>query len=587
MLKTISEILETSPGQDMLWLYDRALAATSTGIVIADAKKPNRPLIYCNDAFVRMTGYTLEDTIGKNCKFLQGPDTDPAAVEEIRQALREERECKVVLKNYRKNGSYFWNELTISPVRDSEGNLTNFIGVQNDITARVEAEMKLKEKTAELAESETALRKQTQILQSILDSLAEGVLVADETGQFLFFNPAAQQLLGQSFAKVNPQNWSEKFNCYLPDGMTPYPWEELPLTLAIQGRPVDGAEVYIQPPNQSEKVCISVNARPLKDETGNIKGGVAVFRDITDKKQALEALEKSEAQLRNQTMQLKKTLHDLQDTQAKLIHSEKMSSLGQLVAGIAHEINNPINFIYGNLVHTGEYVKDLVHLVSLYQQYYPNAMPEIQEKSEEFDVDFLLEDLPKLLQSMLQGSERIRQIVLNLRNFSRLDEAEVKQVDIHTGLESALLILQHRLASTQQRPEIKIVKEYGNLPKIECHAGSLNQVFMNILSNAIDAIEIAHNNRINQPEIKIMTCLEKGRIIMEITDNGIGMSEQVYRHLFDPFFTTKPVGSGRGLGLWVSYQIVVEKHGGELKCISEFGKGTKVIIELPLRQEKL
>lgn len=583
MLKTISDILETSSGQDMLWLYDRALAATSTGIVIADATKPNRPLIYCNAAFVNMTGYTLEDTIGKNCKFLQGADTDPAAVAEIRQALREERECKVVLKNYRKDGSYFWNELIISPVRDNQGNLTHFIGVQNDITARVEAEIKLKEKTVELEESEKAFRKQTQILQSILDSLAEGVMVADETGNFLFFNPAAQEILGQSFGKVTPQNWSEKFNCYLPDAVTPYPWEKLPLTLAIQGVPVDGAEVYIQPPNQSEKLCISVNARPLKDELEKVKGGVAVFRDITDKKKAVQALQKSEAQLRDQTMQLKKTLQDLQATQAKLIHSEKMSSLGQLVAGIAHEINNPINFIYGNLVHAGEYVKDLVMLMSLYQQYYPNPMPEIREKIEEFDLDFLIEDLPKLLGSMLGGSERIRQIVLNLRNFSRLDEAEIKPVDIHTGLESALLILQHRLAATPQHSEIKIVKDYGNLPKIQCHAGSLNQVFMNILSNAIDAIEIAANKSlINRPEIKLRTALEKDRVMIRIADNGIGMSEEIQTHLFDPFFTTKPVGSGRGLGLWVSYQIVVEKHGGSLQFISKPGEGTEFIIEIPI-----
>lgn len=321
-----------------------------------------------------------------------------------------------------------------------------------------------------------------------------------------------------------------------------------------------------------------------------------------------------------QAKQLSETLHDLQHTQSQLIQTEKMSSLGQMVAGIAHEINNPVNFINGNLIYASDYIQDLLKLLALYQQFYPNPVPEIETQAKSVDIEFLSHDLPKLLTSMKIGADRIRQIVLSLRNFSRLDEAEMKPVNIHEGIDNTLLILQNRLRTNNS--EIEVVKQYGDLPLVACYAGQLNQVFMNILSNAIEALEeqpgrrtitiqtevlhkgivsLAPSSEPNQP-LQIddhlhsapqnLTCSQPANLknvelaIIRIRDNGPGMEAKVKDRLFDPFFTTKPVGKGTGLGLSISYQIVVDKHGGTLKCCSEPGDGAEFIIQIPLVQLK-
>ncbi|MBN3872652.1 sensor histidine kinase [Nostoc sp. JL33] len=297
--------------------------------------------------------------------------------------------------------------------------------------------------------------------------------------------------------------------------------------------------------------------------------------------------------LKQKNIQLEQTLQELQNTQVQLIQTEKMSSLGQLVAGVAHEINNPVNFIYGNLMYVREYIQQLLALTNLYQQQYPHDNPEISILIHQIDLEFIIDDLPKILSSMAVGTDRIREIVLTLRNFSRLDEAEMKPVDIHEGIDSTLLILQHHLKGKSEQQEIKIIKDYDNLPLVECYAGGLNQVFMNILSNAIDALRQQEMGRLKEEikqhpsfitihtEVKNQEC-----VVISIKDNGSGITEEIKTRLFDPFFTTKPVGKGTGLGLSISYQIVVDKHKGKIKCVSAPEKGTEFMIEIPIKQRQ-
>ncbi|MDX2228280.1 MAG: GAF domain-containing protein [Leptolyngbyaceae cyanobacterium bins.349] len=286
-------------------------------------------------------------------------------------------------------------------------------------------------------------------------------------------------------------------------------------------------------------------------------------------------------QTRQQAEQLAETLSDLKQTQVQLFHSEKMSSLGQLVAGIAHEVNNPVNFISGNLAHIQEYTESLFGLIRAYQQQVPNPTPELLQLLEESDFAYLEEDFPKLCASMRMGTERIREIVQSLRNFSRVDEAEVKTVNLHEGLESTLLILQHRFKSVAGQP-IELVKQYGNLPPVQCHAGQLNQVFMNLIGNAIDELESTPADQPSRTITITTRCLDPDWVEVAIADNGRGIAANLQAKLFDPFFTTKPIGKGTGLGLFISYQIV-EKHGGQLVCHSQTGEGTAFMIKLPLR----
>jgi len=281
-------------------------------------------------------------------------------------------------------------------------------------------------------------------------------------------------------------------------------------------------------------------------------------------------------------------LDDLQKMQSQLVQTEKMSSLGQLVAGIAHEINNPVNFISGNLIHARQNLEDLLALIHLYQQHYPEPHSDIQDLADDIDLPFLLTDLPKLLDSMKLGSDRIQGIVSSLRIFSRMDEADMKSVDIHSGLDSTLLILQSRLKAKPDAAAIQVIREYGELPIVECYAGQLNQVFMNVLSNAIDALEAQRSpDRPNAaaPQIIIQTGIVDGnQVRIQIHDNGPGIPEALRQQMFNPFFTTKPIGKGTGMGLSISYQIITEKHGGTFDCESVVGQGTTFTVTIPLSQ---
>ncbi|MGK7926145.1 MAG: ATP-binding protein [Spirulina sp.] len=338
--------------------------------------------------------------------------------------------------------------------------------------------------------------------------------------------------------------------------------------------------------------------RPLQIRTGDELSVLATeFNEMSQQLQqslALLAQQKDTLEIRVQqrTEELTQTLQELQETQAQLIQSEKMSSLGQLVAGIAHEINNPVSFIYGNLTYLDEHAGNILALIRLYQKHYQKPHAEIEEKMEEIDLPFLEKDLIKILKSMRIGTERIRAIILSLRIFSRLDESDLKIANLHDGMDSTLMILQHRLQANSTRPAIQVKKDYGDLPQIFCYAGQLNQVFMNLLANAIDALEESNEGRSYQEieadpnVIQIQTRVSRGdRVTIAIQDNGSGIPDTLEAKLFNPFFTTKPVGKGTGLGLSISYRIITEKHGGKLYYDNKLERGTTFFIELPIREK--
>ncbi len=297
-------------------------------------------------------------------------------------------------------------------------------------------------------------------------------------------------------------------------------------------------------------------------------------------------------EIQSYAQQLEATLTELKNTQSQLIQKAKMASLGQLVAGVAHEINNPVNFIYGNTTVAMDYARDLLHLVALYRKNYPQPTTDICQKLDNIDLDFIADDYPKLLKSMKEGASRISKIVLSLRNFSRLDEKEYKSVDIHEGIDNTLLILQHRLNGSNNGNEIEVIKDYSQLPKIQCYASQLNQVFLNLITNAIDAIDAIDTveTQSSPRQITISTKMDisesplatSNTIVILFGDNGCGMSEKVRDKIFDPFFTTKPVGSGIGLGLAICHNIVVEKHRGQISCVSTLDRGTEFMVQIPV-----
>ncbi|MEH2202812.1 MAG: GAF domain-containing protein [Nostoc sp.] len=448
---------------------------------------------------------------------------------------------------------------------------------------------------AEATEREKAMERQ-ELLAATIDKIRQSL---DIKTIFRTTTQAVRELLEVeriAIYRFNP-DWSGKFVAdSFKDGWKPVAQTQPTIIETFEDTDDDNElprnETFV-PIREGEKLwgllVAYQNSQPRywKEEEINLLAQVGVQLGIAI--QQAELLE----QTKRQTLELSQTLQELKQTQTRLIQGEKMAGLGQLLAGVAHEINNPISFIFGNLIHLSEYTQELLKVVKLYRQS-SSILPTIQEQIDKSDLDFLIEDLPKTLESMKVGTERICDIVLSLRNFSRTDEAELKPVDIHEGLDSTLLILGHRLKNNNDRPAIEIVKQYDSLPLLECYPAQLNQVFMNLLSNSIDALEEKFNT-IQQRYLKLLqTCpripltiwintqVVYNQVVIRIADNGLGIPEEVRSHIFDPFFTTKAPGKGTGLGLSISHQIVVEKHHGQMKCSSKPGEGTEFLIEIPI-----
>ena len=502
----------------------------------------------------------------------------PDDIDRVINAAQDNLEGKTpyYIAEYRircKDGSYKWILGRGKALRNEEGIPVRMVGSIADITDRKLAEEALRESEAKFQ----------NLSANVPGMLYQFLLRADGSASYPYISPACREIF-EIEPEIVQQNITLIHDLIHPDDRQNH--DRLVAHAAKALQPWDWEGRMILPSGKIK--WIQAISKP--EDLGN---GDSIWHglmtDISDRKQAEEALRQSEVREREKSQQLEKTLVQLRSTQAQLIQTEKMSSLGQLVAGIAHEINNPVNFIHGNITYVNDYVQELLGLVELYQQEYPLPSGEIRDRIEEIELDFLTEDLAKILSSMKMGTERIRLIVLSLRNFSRLDESDMKEVDIHEGIESTLLILQNRFKG-KNYPDIQLVKQFGTLPLVKCYAGQLNQVFMNVIGNAIDAIEQRFKGQsfeeieANPGRICICTKVsDRDTAIIEIFDNGSGMPEAVKTQIFNPFFTTKEVGKGTGLGMSISYQIVVEQHKGKLDCVSKVGQGTTFIIEIPIK----
>ncbi len=418
---------------------------------------------------------------------------------------------------------------------------------------------------------ETQLQASVDFLYGVFDTLPDPIFVKDEQHRWKLVNQATSELLGhpkELIVGVTDQD-------FLPPEEVRHQQEQDEMVLALSMPST--VETYLTDA-LGTRHFVSTKKTMFEDQTGK-KFIVGSLRDLSDRKEMEDSLRQSEARSRHQALQITQALKNLQLAQSQLVQSEKMSSLGQLVAGVAHEINNPINFIYGNVSYVRSYTQDLFELLNLYQKHYPLPHPELQETIEAIDLDFIISDLTNVLRSMETGTERIQQIVRSLRIFSRMDEAEMKSVNIHEGLDSALMLLDSRLKASD--PAIEVHCTYDILPDIECYAGQLNQVFMNILTNAIDAIEEHRMSTCNQILISTHR-LNRKEVEIRIKDSGRGISEREQQRLFDPFFTTKPIGKGTGMGLSICYQIITQ-HGGQLTCHSNLGEGAEFIIQIPIQ----
>lgn len=584
--------------QQMLWLVINNIPQL---IVWKDR---NSVFLGCNQNFAKKAGFNHPaELIGLSDLDMpwKPEETEIFRATDRRILETNTPEYHIIEPQMQADGTQRWLDANKIPLHDSYGNPVGILCSFEDITERLLLEAKVRE-------SEEVFRKIFEDAPIGIDlaNLEDGKLVRVNKAYCSILGYTASEVLGKKFTDlVHPEDIEKNMEAVsaLARGETS--------SYRLEKRLISATD---------KVVWVNVTATLIRGPEGKPIYSLGMIENITERKISEAVLMASEAQMRKQTAQLQETCEQLKQAQIQLVQSEKMSSLGQMVAGIAHEINNPATFINGNISHTSKYFQDLIEILNLYQQYYHSPVPEIANKIQELDVDFLKEDLPKMLNSMRKGVERIGQIVVSLRNFSRLDEAEMKLANLHEGIESTLLILQHRLKNNSQKDRVKVVKQYGEIPKIYCGAGQLNQVFFNIISNAIDVLEqqpqprtivirtftihdraaagVSQNLKFAEEfwELTPKTApnnsgsrssspnnlVEPSRIAICIADNGPGMTENIRTRVFDPFFTTKPVGSGTGLGLSIAYQIVVEKHRGTLRCISAPGQGAEFWIEIPL-----
>ena len=628
VVSMVEDITTTKQTEAELLRISKAVENASDAISIADML--GSKLIYLNPAFCQMFEYTLEqlDAAGGAAILF----SDPKMMYEVFAIAISGDSGQEEVEMRSRTGITKQIALRTDAIKDVSGEVVGIIAIHTDITERKQAEAELRRSyhRAEL------LKHITTEIRSSLDLKHIFQTTVTQLGQALQVNRCMIYVYEDTPQPKLPLVAEYLEPSYFSSQLLEVPLQGNPhveLVLAVD-RAIASNDVYAEPLLESAvSLCQALELKSLlairtsyQGEPHGVIGlhqcdryrqwqsseielleavaaqvGIALAqahlleqekRTAAKLAQQNLALQLSEARANSKATELEQALMELQRTQAQLVQTEKMSSLGQLVAGVAHEINNPVSFITGNISYACDYIQDLLRVLDLYQEYYPQPVEVIQAEVKEIDLDFLVTDFPKLLQSIKVGADRVNQIVLSLRNFSRHDASEMKPIDIHESIDNTLMILQNRLKAKGGSCEIEVIKEYGILPSVECYAGQLSQVFMNLISNAIDALEerrgeiltLVPQDYDSLPRIRICTAVKGDNwITIRIIDNGEGMTEEIQKKLFNPFFTTKPMGKGTGLGLSISYDIVVEKHRGKLQCFSAPGEGTQFIIEIPVQ----